>query len=969
MDFYEGCEVKPWLELSGDDDPALTDSLFTRMADFYRMANDAAKIISSDDIAALEAFQQATLYLENGRFPAAGEAGVCLLSGLTAEQLGVGVGDTINVSMLTSSADNRYDLAETDEQRAWEIVGVTNTHRDYPGYIWVSKAEGGSSGELFGYELGRAVLDNDLAVQAVAEMEKLMPDQVRLTLYDQGYSAAVKPIRDLRSTAMVLTAATVLAALTVLFLFAYLFVGRQRETVKVMFSLGTPKGKICLWLLSGAGLIALTASAIGTVAGYLSLNGVTAMVLLLAQKLFSVDTLYSNASLGIIREVPNGTGISVLYAIAVGAAVFLTALVLCLAFLRQARREDTLKKGKTTARLPKGKTSLFGKGAARFALLSAKRGGWRSVIVPAAVLVLTMLIGLMSVSAAGWNDQLNELYESSSLEGSIVTLNGRSASNLVVSTQNARQLWKSGLLSDISVSMNWNYWTGEMPVFEDGPFGLETRDSWISNHPILSAASSLSAIPEFYYTDRPEIQWLEGWDESVFAETETPSILRSIIFINLPYTQYENEPYPTYPLLADNRLMQRYDLVPTDESWSIDDLWIKDDPWIEDDQWIDDDQWPDDDQWIDDDQWLDDNEWTDDGDQWIDDDEWTDDDQWIENDLWPESWRVTSLTGPFLAGAEDYSTLLDLNLRTNDYSATFITSDYLLGGEAFPTYPVLASRAFLEENALQLGDETEISIWLTLDMGHEYLTMWSEKQVVRQGALTVPVKIVGSFQQTGHKANLYVPLSFWCDPDLITGESDAIDNSEALSDVFITGEDRDNYYYSRTTFSTCRFTLSSAYDLEAFKNFLVENNYSQVGKPDRNRITILMMDQEFTETLSGLRRYITFGSILFPILFLAVAAIGFIISWLMINGRRMEFAILQGLGASYRRVFATFFIEQAILCIFGCLIGAILLTVLKPLLIIWLATAIFIVCYLVGCALAIRAVGNIKLIELLSERE
>ncbi|MCH5191119.1 MAG: hypothetical protein J1F23_03050, partial [Oscillospiraceae bacterium] len=758
--FYEGCETKPWLELSGDDDPALTDSLFVQTADYYRTANNTATLTSSDNIAALEPFQQGTLYLEDGRFPMSGESGVCLLSGNTAEQTGIGVGDTVDISLLISDSENRYDLTKTDDNRTLEVVGVTNKQADYAGVIWVSKAEGGFSSPLFGYGLGRAVLDNDFAVQAAAKLEELMPPQVRMTLYDQGYSAAAQPIQALRSTAMVVTAATALGALAVLFLFAYLFVGRQRETVHVMTSLGTPVGKIRVWLLSGASLIAFAASAVGAVVGHLSLNGVTAFALLIAKKLYAVDTRYSNAALGVIRDAPKAGGISIWYSVLVCAAVFIVALILCLIFLHQARRADTLKKGKTAVRVPKGKTSLFGRGAARFALLSAKRGGWRSGIVPAVALVLTIMIGILTVETSGWSKQLDELYENSRLEGQVVSLNGRSAANIDISAPSARKLWKSGLLSDISVSLNWNYWLEEeMPPFGDNAFGDEAREGWIDSQPVLAAANSLDAIPEFYYTDRPEIRWLEGWGENFFEDTELQPV----------------------------------------------------------------------------------------------------------------------------------------------YSA------FRSYGEMSP-YPVVAGNAFLEKRGLQLGDETYIMLRTT----HHYMIPQGYYSWKREFPL--PIKIVGSFQQMGQKANLYAPLSFWCDPAWITGETDIMEENEPLPSTIYTQENFEKLYYGTTTFQTCRFTLNSAYDLESLKTFLSDNSYSQVGKVERNRTTVLLKDQEFTETLGGLRRYIAFSNILLPVLFLAVALIGFIISWLMINGRRMEFAVLRGIGASRRRVFATFFLEQAALC-------------------------------------------------------
>ena len=394
----------------------------------------------------------------------------------------------------------------------------------------------------------------------------------------------------------------------------------------------------------------------------------------------------------------------------------------------------------------------------------------------------------------------------------MVSLNGRNTTKLNVSVFEARKLWESGFLSEMAITQSWNYWLDdEIPDYANNSYGQEARRGWISTQPVLAATNSFSAIPEFYYTDKPEIQWLDGWDESFLADTE----LRSIC----------------------------YTLGELDEDPSV--------------------------------------------------------------------------------------------------------------------YPVLAGKSFMEQHGLELGDETEIIIRMPIAMTY-YETDYE---------LPIRLRIVGSFRQAGKKSNFYVPLSFWFNPNWLTGETEFMSEDEALPTIFITEKNLEKLCYVNTNFRVCRFTLSSARDISKFKKFLFEEGYSQVGRPDSNRTTILLTDQEFTETLSGLRRYITFGSILFPLLFIAVAAIGFIISWLMINGRRMEFAILRGLGASGKRVFATFFIEQAILCAIGCLIGALILTVLSPSLIIWLATAVFIVCYLAGCAFSIRAVGNVKLIELLSERE
>ena len=153
------------------------------------------------------------------------------------------------------------------------------------------------------------------------------------------------------------------------------------------------------------------------------------------------------------------------------------------------------------------------------------------------------------------------------------------------------------------------------------------------------------------------------------------------------------------------------------------------------------------------------------------------------------------------------------------------------------------------------------------------------------------------------------------------------------------------------------------------RNYLSENGYSMVGTTNRNRTTVLLRDGTFTQTVSNLNRYITFSGLLTPVLLAVVGALGFIISWLLINGRRMECAIMRGMGASRLRVFFSFFWEQMLLCLVGCVLAGLLLTVLGNGLLSWLAAGIFALCYLAGTVIAVLLVGRTGLMELLSERE
>ncbi len=524
-DFYEGCETLPWQRISGDDDPALESGIFKEYADKYRIANNYVRVEASDAIECLEVFHQGILYLDQGRFPKAGEENVCVISGTMAVQLGAAPGDTIELQELVSKAGDRYHIEEVQEKQTLTIVGITNANNDYDGRVWVSGAEEGVSSPLFGYQLGRAVLQNADALEAAEQMQSLMPDQTRVTLYDQGYSKAAEPLKNLRSTAMVVTVACICAAVVVLFLFAYLLVGRQRETIELLSALDTPGFKIWQWILSDCILIAGVLSALGAFAGNLIVGRMVDRVMEFTQNLYSVDDRYSESITGVTKALPPSIDIGGWPGPLAGAAVFLTALLLCGVFLRLTGKSGRHRRGETKLRLPKAGTSTAGQGAARFALISARRGGWRSKVVVMASLMLAIFLGLL---LTGWRDrgrQLDELYENSQIEGMIVNTNRRSYNNLSIKAGYMADLWSTGLLDELGVSLGWNYWPkGTKPNF----MNADREKVWIASQPEIIALNQITAAPEFYYIEEPEIEWLEGWDEGFLEKADQLPVWKGV---------------------------------------------------------------------------------------------------------------------------------------------------------------------------------------------------------------------------------------------------------------------------------------------------------------------------------------------------------------------------------------------------------------------------------------------------------
>ena len=727
------------------------------------------------------------------------------------------VGDAINVSYFSSGADDRFDVQESGRGAQLEIVGIATMPEDYYGYVWVSDAEGAFGGDFYGYQIGRALLDNADARTAAEAMQAICPEGVRVTLFDQGYSSAAQPLETMRSTAMAVTLASALGALAVVFLFAYLFVGRQKETVNVLFSLGTPKGKISLWLLSGAVLISAVASALGAWLGGMALGKIIALAFSAASELYAVDSRYSESTVGVVKEAA-GLGETPLWpAIAAFAFVFILSLLFCRVFLGLARKQTAPKKGRLSVRVPKGGTSLAGRGPLRFALLSARRGGWRSGVVPAVALILSLFLGILASAAGGWSEQMESLYRDAEIQGRAVSTNGRRSTELVVSPENARTLWKSGMLSDISVSKGFNYWfPREMPEFGSGSFAEDAKDGWISRQPEIVALNGFDAAPEFIYSGTPEVEWLSGWDESFLADPEACASV----------------------------------------------------------------------------------------------------------------------------------------LETIDH----FRSGKLLKAEKQPdTVPCLMPESLMLSHGLSLGDSIYINFRAVID---------GDKWLFGREML-----IVGSFPQSGGDANIYAPLTLWCDEDWITSEEDLLPYGQRVELKFYDTEDRDQYYYFNSRFSTCVFTLDNAGDLDALRDYLSSKEFSRVDGLRSNRTTLLLFDRSFVETVGGLGRYISFSRLLFPVLFALVAVLGFIISWLMVNARRMEFAILRGLGAGRGRVFLSFFLEQVLLCLLGSILGAIALVAATGSAGALAAVGIFAVCYLLGAAVSVAAVGRTHLMSLLSERE
>ncbi len=787
---FDNSDALPWAEY---DPSQPLPAVFAEAADRYRAINNYVETVFSPDLEDLWPFHQGLLYLEQGRMPDSGKEDEVVVSGDMAEIMGLSLGDTIQGTAFTSADDNRYDLTLTDRREALTVVGITNQLDAYTGYMW--RLGQSSTGPLFGYTIGTAGLENRRAAGAVEAMQKLMPDNVRITLMDQGYEDAVEPFLALKSTALDVLVACAAGMVAVLLLYAFLFVGRQTETVRTLVSLGTPKWGIVVWLLSGIVLITGISAAVGGTLASLLLPRIYQLIQLLVDNMREERLAFSEMLIGIIKEPDITVNVSIWPIVTAILVVLILAVIFCLIFLRTAYQSGTLHKGKSRVRVPKGKTSVAWRGSLRFALLSIRRGGWRTAVVPLVSCALTLLIIILCTIYRGWQTDLQDALDNTDLEGQITSSDGQYFSGLYVTMQTFRDLMKLDNVGDIFVSQRWHYWLKEeIPSFSNTGWGLEHRHDWISQQPEIVAVNALKGAKEYYFTD-PVITWYNGWDESVLA-------------------------------------------------------------------------------------------------------------------------------------------------------------DRVADGPKQSTYPAVVSEEFLSAHGWELGSSFSCM----------YRTISEEEKALI-------LQVVGTYKQTGNRAHIYVPLYFYLDTETVFGEDEILQPQGPRSQW--SASDYKNAQILASTFTTCRFSLNSARALDETRKALLEEGYGWPGHTGRNRTTVLLRDASFVKLTENLNRYLIMGKIVMGMILLIVPLLGFIISWLMVNGRKREFAYMRGFGARKGRVFRSFFLEQAFLCILGCLIGCLGLLKFQIVDSMMLRAALgaYLVFYLIGCAISISKIGKTNLMELLAARE
>ena len=534
------------------------DSVLRQVAATLRVTNNSLLINATDNLMALLPFQQQELYFVEGRpFTAeeyAAGARVIVISDLAAARLGVGVGAVLDLSAAVSNQPGVYNSYWApqgfDFQAPFTVVGITNTISDKSWYVYVPRGAGVPASPLpIGFTVGQAVVRNADAAAFYAAVVPQLGDRFHLTMYDQGYAAVATPYRTILKVAKIVTGVCALVELSVVLLFGFLFVYRQRETSQTMLMLGAGRLRVVAHYLFSAALIALAAAAAGAAAAYALYHRIITLVVRFSKAFALVDARYSDGNLTIARTLEFAPQLPWHLFVMVGAAIFAMVLLSCLGFILGSFVRSRPSQRKLWGPGKARRSSRLSGTGFKYALLSITRGGARSSVIPVLALAMVLFLGQLATTALRYQHQLEAIYDNTTVVGYFTDINGKQIGNQVISAYNVDTLAHSGLVTGLSTSVSEPYYflgiSGradgtrlEVPPLyvPDSLFARESQEAEILRGASLTAANDINTSPEFFYSEGARITFLEGFDPSILA---APIVEGSESYAIVPVTLME----------------------------------------------------------------------------------------------------------------------------------------------------------------------------------------------------------------------------------------------------------------------------------------------------------------------------------------------------------------------------------------------------------------------------------------------
>jgi hypothetical protein len=269
-------------------------------------------------------------------------------------------------------------------------------------------------------------------------------------------------------------------------------------------------------------------------------------------------------------------------------------------------------------------------------------------------------------------------------------------------------------------------------------------------------------------------------------------------------------------------------------------------------------------------------------------------------------------------------------------------------------YIVVIPDRLAEEEGVRVGDTMRIAVYLSFQ---------------DQGVLmeAYDFLVVGTYHQGSRSPVIYTPWSLVVKMP-ITDDQNYLALETIYDDI---PEDwlMSNEYLADSVNSAILIPQDTR-DLAGLRDYLEEQEYSQVGQINRNRLAIVIEDKALADAIESIQQHISFMNLVTPIMLVLSGIIGFVLSYLLTRNRLREFAIMRSMGTKRFQVYSAFFLEQFMLYILG----------ITPVLVaMWVQpgwAAIFgrnilwfILSYSLGIMIAIGLMGRAKVLDILFSKE
>ena len=162
--------------------------------------------------------------------------------------------------------------------------------------------------------------------------------------------------------------------------------------------------------------------------------------------------------------------------------------------------------------------------------------------------------------------------------------------------------------------------------------------------------------------------------------------------------------------------------------------------------------------------------------------------------------------------------------------------------------------------------------------------------------------------------------------------------------------------------SSMSFSLADSRTITRFESFLQELQAAR-------RLNVRLDDEIFHGTIDPIQSNLKMLQGLYPVFFVAVTVIAFVLCFLLVRRRKQEFAVMRLLGETTKQITGKALLEQAMLCAIGVVLGTVIVLVSGLGEFSALTCGGVLLCYSIGSALAVMLMVRVNVMEILRDKE